>query len=83
MVLSIMAVLNPAYYGVRVYPCVLDSRLYPASDDFSGGRSGPLSRLVRMLLGSIRRFEIERDLRVSCYAAGYGEALFQQMKCIF
>lgn len=70
MAFTIMGVLDAAYYGVHIYSRVPSFRLYPFPDDTLSGGLGRLFRLPPMLLGSIQRFAIEKDVRDSCYLVG-------------
>lgn len=82
-VFAITEVLDPAYYGVRSYSRVPGLRFYSSSDDVSGVELGPFLRLPPSLLGSIRRFAIEYNVRSSCYPAGYAQAVFHRMSIVW
>lgn len=81
MIFTFLAFLNAAYYGVGNYSWFADSCLYPSPDDVRGGGPGRSSRLFTSLLGSRKRFMIERAVRGSHYPVMYVEAVFHWMEC--
>lgn len=81
MALTIMAVLDAAYNGERIYFQVLSPGLYFSPKDLSAGGLGWLFRLFPALLGSMRLFGTEKAVRASFYPGGYANAVVRQMKC--
>lgn len=80
MVFTIMAVLNATCYRLRIYSRALDLRLYLSTEDTPGGGLDRLCRLPPTLFVSLRRFEMEKTMRLSWYPAGYDEAVFHRIE---
>lgn len=79
MVFSIMAVIHAAYYGMRIYSHVTDSRLYFSAEDIPGDGLERLVCFPPTLLGPIRRLGIQKAMLGSRYPAGCVEAVFYRM----
>lgn len=83
MVVSIEAVLDASYCGVRVYFRVPDPSLLPPADDLPGGGLVRLFCLPPKLLGSKTRRGIEEAVRGSSFWLSNAEGVFRRMGYIF
>lgn len=82
MVLTILTVVDAAYYGVRTYFRLPDLRMYPLSDVITNGELHRLIRIPLSFSGSIPRIAIQNAVRGSYYRVEYAKAVYHRMECI-